>query len=72
MLEDDPEHQFLVEVNGHKRLHPDIEVHHIDRVRSNNVRDNLLAVIYTAHAQIHHKGKKPEPWECWPSNPKRW
>lgn len=72
MLEVDPSHPFLIVVDGLHRLHPDIEVHHIDRKRSNNVRENLLAVTRNAHAQIHHRGKKPEPWECWPSNPTRW
>lgn len=72
LLEEEPSHPFLVEVDGRKRLHPDVEVHHIDRIRSNNVRNNLLAVIKPAHAQIHHRGKKPEPWECWPINPPKW
>lgn len=72
LLEEAPEHPFLVVVDGRKRLHPDLEVHHVDRVRSNNARDNLLVVTKTAHAQIHHRGKIPEPWECWPSNPAKW
>lgn len=72
LLEEAPDHPFLVDVDGVWRLHPGVEVHHIDRVRSNNVRDNLLAVTGAAHALIHHKGKKPEPWECWPTNPTKW
>lgn len=72
MLEVDPAHPFLVVVDGLHRLHPDIEVHHIDRVRTNNERTNLLAVVRDAHARIHYRGKKPEPWECWPPNPSRW
>lgn len=72
LLQEEPEHPFLVVINGKKRLHPDVEVHHIDRVRSNNERANLLVVTKLAHAQIHHRGKRPEPWECWPSNPARW
>ena len=72
MLEEDPQNPFLVDVDGIKRLHPDVEVHHIDRVRSNNDRSNLLVVTNSAHAKIHHKGSKPAPWECWPRNPTRW
>lgn len=72
MCEVEPHHPFLIMIDGKPRLHPDVEVHHIDRVRTNNKRANLLAVIKTAHAQIHHRGKKPEPWECWPSNPPVW
>jgi hypothetical protein len=72
MLEEAPDHPFLVVIDGRQRLHPDIDVHHIDRVRSNNARVNLLAVTKPAHALIHHKGRKPEPWECWPTNPTKW
>ena len=73
LLEEAPEHPFIVDVDGIKKLHHSLDVHHIDRVRSNNTRENLLIVTKTAHAKIHHKcNKKPEPWECWPSNPKRW
>lgn len=72
ILEEEPSSLFLVDVDGRKKLHPDVQVHHIDRVRSNNDRLNLLVVTKVAHAQIHNKGKKPEPWECWPSNPTKW
>lgn len=66
MLEMEPSHPFLVESNGTKKLNPKIEVHHIDLDRSNNTFANLLAMTKQAHAQIHHKNRKPEPWECWP------
>jgi len=72
MLEQEPEHSFLITIDGIKQLHPDIEVHHVDRNRSHNERENLLAATKNAHAQIHHRGKKPESWECWPSNPVKW
>lgn len=72
MLEEEPDHNFLIEVEGRKRLHPDVHVHHIDKVRSNNARSNLLAVVNEAHGRLHSTRKKPEPWECWPSNPERW
>lgn len=66
MLEMEPTHPFLVEVDGRKKLDRQIEVHHIDRDRSNNVFTNLLAVTKDAHAQIHHRNRTPKPWECWP------
>ena len=72
MLESDPDHPFLIEVDGVKKLNPEIEVHHIDRNRSNNDLSNLLAVTKQAHAQIHHRNRKPNPWECWPPNPVTW
>lgn len=72
MLLTEPNHHFIIEVDGVKKLNPEIEVHHIDKVRSNNVLDNLLAITKDAHAQIHHRNRKPRPWECWPSNPERW
>lgn len=67
-----PTHPFLIEVNGKKTLNPEIEVHHIDRDRKNNAPSNLLAVTKSAHAQIHHRNRKPDPWECWPPNPSKW
>lgn len=72
MLETDPDHPFLIRVDGMVRLNPEIEVHHIDRVRDNNSRENLLAVTKEAHAKIHHHGKRPNPWECWPQHPLCW
>lgn len=72
MLEVEPNHPFIIEVDGVKKLDPQIEVHHIDRNRSNNALQNLLAVTKHAHAQIHHRNAKPKPWECWPSNPENW
>lgn len=67
-----PTHPFLIEVEGKKTLNPAIEVHHIDRDRKNNALSNLLAVTKEAHAQIHHRKRKPDPWECWPPNPSKW
>lgn len=66
MLEMEPNHPFLIESDGRKKLDGEIEVHHIDRDRSNNVLTNLLAVTKDAHARIHNSGTKPKPWECWP------
>ena len=66
MLAQAPDHPFLVEVDGIKRLDRKIEVHHIDLDRSHNAFTNLLAVTKQAHAQIHHNNRIPQPWECWP------
>lgn len=72
MLKECPGHPFLQEVDGKWVLSSEIEVHHIDRDRANNDLSNLLAVTKMAHANIHHRNTKPNPWECWPSNPERW
>lgn len=72
LQEESPDHPFLVTVDGARRLHPDVDVHHIDRDRANNARSNLLAVTKPAHAQIHHRGTKPNAWECWPPDPATW
>lgn len=72
ILAEDPAHPFLTVIDGATRLRPEIHVHHIDRIRLNNSLSNLLAVTAGAHVRIHRNGKKPDPWECWPSNPPRW
>lgn len=72
MVEVEPSHPFLVDVEGMKMLNPKLRVHHIDRTLRNNGRENLLVVTHAAHLRIHRKGTKPEPWECWPSNPTIW
>lgn len=66
MVEAEPNHPFLIEVDGAKKLDPKIEVHHIDLDRTHNEFSNLLAVTKQAHARIHHRNMKPEAWECWP------
>lgn len=66
MIEMEPNHPFLVEVGGRKKLDRKIDVHHIDRDRSNNAFANLLAVTKSAHAQLHRRDRTPDPWECWP------
>ena len=72
MMAAEPNHPFLIVIDGVKKLDPAVEVHHIDRKRSNNDLSNLLAVTKPAHARVHHGNHKPHPWECWPSNPERW
>lgn len=72
MLKVEPNHPFFVEVSGVKKLSRHIHVHHIDRNPKNNILVNLLAVTIDAHAKIHHNNRKPDPWECWPSNPESW
>lgn len=72
ILRENPSHPFLVVIDGVARLNPKIDVHHIDRDRLNNSLSNLLAVTHSAHLRIHKNGLKPEPWECWPSDPPNW
>lgn len=73
MLEECPNHRFLEESRGGgKKIRSDIEVHHIDRVRDNNARSNLMAVTKKAHSAIHHYNSRPSNYECWPENPEIW
>ena len=65
-------HPFLTTIDGLTRLRPEIHVHHIDRNKLNNDLSNLLAVTASAHIRLHKSGRKPDPWECWPSNPTNW
>lgn len=67
-----PGHAFLYQHEGEWRLHKHIHVHHVDRNPANNDLTNLLALTIGAHAKLHHTGRKPEPWECWPPNPEKW
>lgn len=68
MISKVPDHSFLVGEPGSKKLSQHIHVHHIDGNPRNNSLDNLLAVTIDAHAKIHHSGRKPSPWECWPND----
>lgn len=72
MLEEVPDHPFITVIDGERRLSDGIDVHHIDRDRTNNARENLLAVTRDAHARMHHRRRKPRPGECWPPNPCRY
>ncbi|TFH85266.1 hypothetical protein EQG41_18305 [Billgrantia azerbaijanica] len=72
MLEEAPDHRFIVEEDGEKRLASWVDVHHIDRDRSHNERGNLLALLREAHSRLHHSRKKPDPGECWPPDPPRY
>lgn len=72
MAEHAPGHPFLVLRDGVWWFHKTIHVHHIDGNPLNNDIANLLAVTSGAHAKIHHNRRKPEPWECWPTNPEKW
>lgn len=69
LLEESPDHHFLIVVDGEKKLDPSIDVHHIDRNRTNNVRSNLIAMPREVHSLLHHTRKRPENWDCWPENP---
>lgn len=72
LLQADPNHPFLMKVDGKVKLSSDVEVHHIDRDRANNELSNLLIVTKMAHAKIHHFNTKPKENECWPPNPTNW
>ena len=65
MREDAPDHRFLIEIDGGKYLSPAVHVHHINHVRKDNRRDNLLACTTQAHLSIH-RGAPPMDGEVWP------
>lgn len=65
MREEVPHHEFLVEVNGIKYLSPEIDVHHMDEIKGNNVRENLVACTPAAHRMIHN-GEPPMIGHTWP------
>jgi len=60
-----PDHPFLIEIEGVKYLRQEIDVHHIDEDKSNNMLYNLIALTRTAHQIVHH-GRKPNPGTYWP------
>lgn len=72
MLEQAPQHPFLFFVEGKWELDEGIVVHHIDRNGANNAIDNLLAITRDAHTRLHSGNIKPQPWECWSTNPGKW
>ncbi len=72
IVKENPNHPFLVKTNDGFELSHAIHVHHIDRNKSNNELSNLLALTPSAHSQIHRSNRKPDPWECYPSNPEKW
>jgi hypothetical protein len=67
MREAVPDHPFLTEHEGTMFLRPEIHVHHINLVRDDNQRENLVAIEKMAHMRLHRTGTRPKPWECWPS-----
>ena len=60
-----PDSRFLVEFNGSRYLAKSIDVHHKDKVRSNNDPSNLVACTKLAHNHIHN-GLPVDPEQVWP------
>lgn len=48
-----PDSKFLIEVNGKLYVSPEFEVHHLDEVKTNNVRSNLLVCTKQTHKSLH-------------------
>ena len=65
MRDEVPGHHFLVKIAGTEYLRPDIEVHHRNENKRDNLRTNLLACTQPAHRAIHN-GKPPMEGEVWP------
>lgn len=49
----DPGSPYLVEVDGVLYLRPEIEVHHRDHDKANNVVENLQPLTKQEHARLH-------------------
>ena len=60
-----PQHPFLIGIEGQIYLRPEIDVHHINEVKRDNRRRNLLACTKSGHRAIH-SGKAPMQGEVWP------
>jgi len=69
MREEAPGNKFMIEVEGIEYLSPDIQIHHKDRDRTNNKRNNLVAVTPYAHRLIH-AGQVPYKGTYWPETTK--
>lgn len=69
MREECPDHPFLIEADGKKYLKRDIEVHHLNEVKDDNRRENLVACTSSAHHAFHH-GLDANESEYWPATAK--
>lgn len=65
MREEAPDHPFLIKLNGGLYLDQKIHVHHINEIKSNNRRDNLIACTSSGHRDLH-RGLPPMKGETWP------
>lgn len=65
MRESAPDHHFMILIDGVPYLKPEVEVHHINEVKRDNKRSNLLACTKAAHRAIHN-GSAVMQGEVWP------
>jgi hypothetical protein len=63
----DPGHEFLVPINGIRYLSQDIDVHHRNEVKTDNMVDNLVAMTPSAHKTLHN-GAHPAIGSYWPDH----
>lgn len=49
-----PSHKFLIEICGDLYLRREIQVHHIDEIKTNNDEENLIACTAAAHSDMHN------------------
>jgi ribosomal protein L37AE/L43A len=65
MRQEAPEHPFLIEIDGARYLRQGIEVHHVNEIKNDNRRDNLIACTSPGHKDLHN-GNAVMRGETWP------
>ena len=63
-----PDHHFLTEVDGEKYIKSELDVHHINKDRSDNDPSNLVVCTTMAH-KMFHRGMQPPQSDYWLAAP---
>lgn len=63
-----PNHHFLTEVNGVKYIKKGLDVHHINKDKSDNDPSNLVVCTSKAH-KMFHRGMQPQQSDYWLAAP---
>jgi hypothetical protein len=69
LREENPESEYLVWLGEQLYLSPEASIHHLDEIKKNNRRRNLMVCWRSVHMALHN-GKEPKPGAYWPPNVK--
>jgi hypothetical protein len=69
LREEAPDSEYLVKHGVRLYLSPDFIVHHLDGIKDDNERGNLIITTTDVHVRIHH-GYKPPEGSYWPPDAK--